>query len=94
MTVCEVATHRIFVALLHSRTLLRRPALRQQWLEALDGLGGFVDLVPGRSPSAPRSGPGAFCCCCCCCCCCCVCVCMCLSRLRAGGLVAGMDMCP
>lgn len=58
MTVCEVATHRIFVALLHSRMLLRRPALRQQWLEALDGLGGFVDLIPGRGPGAQHSGPG------------------------------------
>jgi len=49
MTVCEVATHRIFVALLHSRHLHRHPVLRQQWVEALDGLGGFVDLIPGRT---------------------------------------------
>eukprot|EP00775_Hariotina_reticulata_P006353 gene6353-6586_t len=49
MTVCEVATHRVFVALLHSRHLRRTPALRQIWFEALDGLGGFVDLIPGRT---------------------------------------------
>jgi hypothetical protein len=58
MTVCEVATHRIFVALLHSRHLRQHPALRQQWLEALDGLGGFVDLIPGRGQGASRSEPG------------------------------------
>ncbi|KAF6253188.1 hypothetical protein COO60DRAFT_1463300 [Scenedesmus sp. NREL 46B-D3] len=58
MTVSEVATHRIFVALLHSRHLRQHPALRQQWLEALDGLGGFVDLIPGRGQGASRSEPG------------------------------------
>jgi hypothetical protein len=60
MTVCEIATHRIFVALLHSRHLRRHAALRQQWVEALDGLGGFVDLIPGRSPGAQHSGPGQW----------------------------------
>jgi hypothetical protein len=58
MTVCEIATHRIFVALLHSRHLRQQPALRQQWLEALDGLGGFVDLIPGRGKDASHSEPG------------------------------------
>lgn len=58
MTVCEVATHRIFVGLQHSRQLLRRPALWQHWLDVLDGLGGFVDLVPGRGPGQQTSGPG------------------------------------
>ncbi|WIA12622.1 hypothetical protein OEZ85_006279 [Tetradesmus obliquus] len=58
MAACEIATHRIFVALLHSRHLRRHPALRQQWLEALDGLGGFVDLIPGRGQGASRGEPG------------------------------------
>jgi hypothetical protein len=60
MTVGEIATHRIFVALLHSRHLRQHPALRQQWLEALDGLGGFVDLIPGRGQGASRSEPGRW----------------------------------
>jgi len=58
MTVCETVTHRIFVGLHHSRQLLRRPALWQHWLEVLDGLGGFVDLVPGRGPGMQQSDPG------------------------------------
>lgn len=58
MTVCEIVTHRIFVGLQHSRHLLRQPALWQHWLEVLDGLGGFVDLVPGRGPGQQTSGPG------------------------------------
>lgn len=58
MTVCEIVTHRIFVGLQHSRHLLRRPALWQHWLEVLDGLGGFVDLVPGRRPGQQASKPG------------------------------------
>lgn len=58
MTVCEIVTHRIFVGLQHSRHLLRRPALWQHWLEVLDGLGGFVDLVPGRGPGQQASKPG------------------------------------
>lgn len=58
MTVCEIVTHRIFVGLHHSRQLLRRPALWQHWLEVLDGLGGFVDLVPGRGPGMQQSDPG------------------------------------
>jgi hypothetical protein len=58
MTVCEIVTHRIFVGLQHSRHLLRRPTLWQHWLEVLDGLGGFVDLVPGRGPGQHTSGPG------------------------------------
>lgn len=58
MTVCEIVTHRIFVGLLHSRHLRRRPALWQHWLDVLDGLGGFVDLVPGRGPGTQQSGPG------------------------------------
>lgn len=61
MTVCEVVTHRIFVGLQHSRQLKRRPALWQHWLEVLDGLGGFVDLVPGRGPGQQTSGPGGCC---------------------------------
>lgn len=59
MTVCEIVTHRIFVGLQHSRHLLRQPALWQHWLEVLDGLGGFVDLVPGRGPGQQTGGPGA-----------------------------------
>lgn len=67
MTVSEIATHRIFVALLHSRCLRQQPALQQQWLEALDGLGGFVDLIPGRgqggsSPSEPGEWRAVACC--------------------------------
>lgn len=58
MTVCEIVTHRIFVGLQHSRHLLGKPALWQHWLEVLDGLGGFVDLVPGRGPGQQSSGPG------------------------------------
>lgn len=58
MTLCEIVTHRIFVGLQHSRHLLRRPTLWQHWLEVLDGLGGFVDLVPGRGPGQHTSGPG------------------------------------
>lgn len=58
MTVCEIVTHRIFVGLQHSHHLLRRPTLWQHWLEVLDGLGGFVDLVPGRGPGQHTSEPG------------------------------------
>lgn len=58
MTVCEVATHRIFVALVHSQHLQRHPALQEQWIEALDGLGGFIDLIPGRGQGANNSEPG------------------------------------
>lgn len=58
MTACEISTHRIFVALVHSQHLQHRPALQQQWLEALDGLGGFVDLIPGRGQGTSYSEPG------------------------------------
>lgn len=60
MTVCEVATHRIFVALRHSAALASSPALLRQWHDALDGLGGFVDLIPSQgSAAAAALGPAA-----------------------------------
>lgn len=61
MTAYEVATHRIFVALLHSEYLHKRPTLQQQWMEALDGLGGFVDLVPSNYQGATSQELGEHC---------------------------------
>lgn len=48
MTLCEVATYRTFVAILHSKFLADHPNLRMQWLEVMDTLGSFVDMIPSH----------------------------------------------
>jgi hypothetical protein len=48
MTVSEVARHRAYVALVHSRYLHQHPAIRQQWMDVVDTLAAFVDLIPSH----------------------------------------------
>lgn len=48
MTVSEIAVYRTFVAVLHSRHLATNPELRHQWLEVLDTVGSFVDMIPSH----------------------------------------------
>jgi hypothetical protein len=57
MTPSQASLYRVFVAARHSAHLAARPALREQWLEAVDALGSFLDLVP-TSQGGGRGGAG------------------------------------
>ena len=46
MTPSQASVYRVFAAARHSAHLAAHPGLRAQWLEALDALGSFLDLVP------------------------------------------------
>jgi hypothetical protein len=56
MTPSQVSLYRVFVAARHSAHLAASPGLRAQWLEAMDALGSFLDLVPTQG--AERGGGG------------------------------------
>lgn len=58
MTPSQISTYRVFVAARHSAHLAAHPALRAQWLEAVDALGSFLDLVPTQG-AVGRDGGGA-----------------------------------
>lgn len=63
MTVGEVAAYRTFVALQCSRYLHTNKDMRGQWVEVVDALGAFLDMIPqmaaasGDLPKGQASGP-------------------------------------
>lgn len=56
MTPSQVSLYRVFAAARHSAHLAGSPALRAQWLEAIDALGSFLDLVPTQGAERGARG--------------------------------------
>jgi hypothetical protein len=55
MTPSQVSIYRVFVAARHSAYLAVHPGPRAQWLEAMDALGSFLDLVPTQGAEKATS---------------------------------------